>query len=206
MLSIFDFLFSGKSRLKKELAQARKELEPLTSNLVDWEGEELELMSLIQDKRKAKSAFSSTVEGIISSIYHEHMVAYIWKKIPSISDLSIIVAESAKHNFEFIIKNDLCSFYVNNQYLGDLKNDNKLHLTRKTILADIKITNAEWWPIRIQNEFVGSLINIEKARRVNPRAFQLQRNISPEQEMIILSLAVYKIIEATKDMKKIPFE
>jgi hypothetical protein len=73
MLSFLEYFFTGKSRLKKELAEALDEINPLLENLVDWSGDELELMSLIQDKRKVKSAFSSSVEGIICSIYQEHM-------------------------------------------------------------------------------------------------------------------------------------
>jgi hypothetical protein len=206
MLSFLEYFFTGKSRLKKELAEALDEINPLLENLVDWSGDELELMSLIQDKRKVKSAFSSSVEGIICSIYQEHMIAYIWKKIPAIGDVSIIVASTTKYVFNYILKGDTCSFYVNNQYLGDFKKDNKLHLTKKSILASIKVTNAEWWQIHVVNEFVGSLVNINTARTVNPRAFQLVRNNSEEHEMILLSIAIFKIIELTRKMKKIPFE
>ena len=133
------------------------------------------------------------------------MVSYIWKKIP-INNIHIIVAQSANYKFDMVIKNELCSFYVNDQYLGDFKNDNKLYLSKKRILATLEESDAEWWAIKVENEFIGSLINIEKARRVSPRTFQLRRNLSEIDEAVILSIAIYKIIEKTRKMKKIPFE
>ena len=163
MLSILEYIFSGKSRLRKELNDAREELGPLSDNLVDWVSDELELMSLIQDKRKIRSAFSSSVEGIICSIYHEHMVSYVRKKIASIGNTSILVADTAKFKFDYIIKPNLCSIYANDQYLGDFK-DNQLYLTKKRILATLKTSNiAEWWAIHVEKEFVGSLVNLDKA-------------------------------------------
>ena len=206
MFSFLEFLFPGKSRLKKELAEAHREMVPLTNNLIKWEGDEIELMSLIQDQRKLRSAFSSSVEGIICSIYHEHMIAYLWKKVPSIGDLSILVAKTSTYTFEYIQKPDMCSMYVNNQYIGDLKRDNKLYLTKKAILASINISAAEWWQIEVEGEYAGSLVNIDLARHVNPRAFQIRRDLSEEKVMVFLAIAIFKIVDHTRKMKKIPFE
>lgn len=206
MLSILEYFFSGKSRLRKELNDAREELGPLSDNLVDWDNDELELMSLIQDKRKVRSAFSSSVEGIICSIYHEHMVSYVRKKLASFGNTSIIVADTAKYKFDYIIKPTVCSIYANDQYLGDFKND-KLYLSKKKILATIKkSSSAEWWAIQVDNQFVGSLVNLDKARTVNPRAFQLRRDLSEIQEAVLLGISIFLIIEHTHKMKKIPFE
>jgi len=206
MFSFLEILFPGKARLKKEIAEAHQELSPLTENLVSWEGEELELMSLIQVERKVRSAFSSSVQGIICSIYHEHMIAYLWKKLAAVGDLAIIVAATKKYRYEYIQKGDNCSMYVNDHYLGDLKRDNKLYLSKRSILASINVTGAEWWQIDIEGQYAGSLVNIDKARHVNPRAFQLRRDLSEEKVMVFLALAIFKIIDSTRKMKKIPFE
>jgi hypothetical protein len=207
MLSIFEYLFTGKSRLRKEINDARLDLDKISENLVDWNKDELELLSLIQDSRKMRSAFSSSVEGIICSIYHEHMISYLWTKVQGFGNFSIIVANTSKYKFDFIIKQNLCSFYVNDQYLGDFKSDNKLYLSKNRTLAYMKSSSSsEWWAIHVENEFVGSLVNLKMARKVNPRALQLKRNLTEIQEAVILSIAIYKIVEFTRKMKKIPFE
>lgn len=207
MLKILDYIFPGKARLKREMEELRKEVKPLSEHLIPWEGEELELMSLIHAERKVKSAFESSVTGIISSIYHEHMIAYQWKKLPALGgDFQIIVANTAKYRYEYVIKGGKTSFYVDDKFLGELRKDNKLYLSKNRVLGSIEQkTNSEWWPIFFNQQLVGSLVNIQKARAVNPRAFQLQRGITSDGELVFLSFAIFKIIDTTRRMKKLPF-
>lgn len=207
MLKILEYIFPGKARLKREMEELRKEVEPLSEHLIKWEGEELELMSLIHADRKLKSAFESSVSGIICSIYHEHMVAYQWKKLPGLGgDVEIIVANTAKYRYEYVMKGGRTSFYVNDQFLGELRKDNALYISKNRVLGRIdQRPSSEWWPIYFDQNLVGSLVNIEKAREVNPRAFQVQRDITDDGELVFLSFAIFKIIEITRKMKKLPF-
>lgn len=207
MFKILDYIFPGKARLKREMEELRKEVEPFSEHLIKWEGEELELMSLIHAERKVKSAFESSVSGIICSIYHEHMIAYQWKKLPGLSgDVQIIVANTKKYRYEYVIKGGVSSFYVNDQFLGELRKDNGLYISKNRLLGRIEQkATSEWWPIYFDQQLVGSLVNIEKAREVNPRAFQLQRNITDDGELVFLSFAIFKMIDLTRRMKKLPF-
>lgn len=207
MINILELLFPGKSRLKREISEAKAEIEPISDNLVDWEGDELELMSLIQEERKVKSAFESSVTGIICSIYHEHMVSYQWKKLFGIGvDTEIMVANTKKYHYEYVTKGNKTSFYVNDKFLGEFRKDNALYISRKRILGYIEEkASSEWWNIYFDRSLVGSVVNIHKAREVNPRAFQLQRGINSDQEMVFLAIAIFKIVDITRRMKKYPF-
>lgn len=206
MFKFLEYIFPGKNRLNAAIAEMKSDLKEQSELLVSWEGRELELMSLIQENRLVKSAFEQQVSGIICSIYHEHMVAYCWKKLSGLGNIEIIVAHTKKYHFEYVKKNGRISFYVQDQFLGEFKNNDKLYLSKKRELASIRIGTGEWWPIEVDSKPVGSLVNIDQARHVNPRAFQLRSGISPEQEIVFLSMAIYQIIDRTKDMKKIPFK
>ena len=205
MFKLLDFFMPGKAKLKAELEKARQEIVPLTENLVDWQAEELELMSLIQDERKVRSSFDKSVSGIICSIYHEHMAAYIWRKVFGLGDMDVMVITTKKYEYQYVQKNGKVSFYVNDKFLGEFRKDNRLYLSRKRVLGEIRIDNSEWWSIYYDGEQVGNLVNVEKARHVNPRAFELRRGISDNAEMVFLAIALYKIVEITKKEKKLPF-
>lgn len=205
MFRLLEFLSPGKSRLQREIDEAHQILEPLSGNLVDWEGDELELMSLIQEDRKVKSAFETTITGTICSIYHEHMITYHWKKISGISKMEVTIARMKRYHFNYILKNGRTSFYVNDQFLGEYRRD-QLFLTKRQMIGEIKMDESEWWDIWVEGKNVGSLVNIALARHVNPRAFQLRRNLTEEQEMVFCAIAIFKIIEITRRMKKYPFK
>lgn len=207
MFRLLDLIFPGTARLKKELSAANQAISSFTDNLVGWEGEELELMSFIQEERKFRSSWHSSVSGVICSIYHEHMIAYIWKKLFGLgSDLEIIVANTKKYRFEYVTKSGATSFYVNDQFLGELKKDNGLYISKNKVLASIEQKSTfEWWKIYFDGQYIGSLNNPELAREVNPRAFDLRRNISQDAEMVFLAMATFKIIDITRRIKKLPF-
>ncbi len=205
MLRILDFILPGKAKLKQELQRATEDIEELSAHLIDWEDGELELMSLIQADRKVKSSFDKSVSGILCSIYHEHMAAYLWRKVFGIGDMDVMVIRTRKYLYQYIQKNGRISFYVNDQFLGEFRKDQQLYLNRKRILGGIHVDSSEWWDIHFGGERVGSLVNIHKARHVNPRAFEMRGGISSDAEMVFLAIAFYKIVEITRKEKKLPF-
>lgn len=205
MLKILDYIFPSKAKLKQELQRATNELDAISENLVDWEEGELELMSLIQDERKFKSSFEKSVSGILCSIYHEHMASYIWRKVSGFGEMEVMVIRTRKYLYQYIQKNGKISFYVNDKFLGEFRKDNQLYLNKRRILGGIDVDSSDWWDIHFNGERIGALVNIKKAREVNPRAFELRRGLTSDAEMVFLSIALYKIIVLTRNEKKIRF-
>lgn len=205
MFRFLELLFPGKNRLNQELEDLQKDIEPLTHALISWNYQELELLSLIQTERSA-SRYSKYTQGIITSIYHEHMAAYKWKKVSGLTDLEVCYVETKSSNFQFVVKSGEPSLYINKQFLGTLKKDGTIYSTKRNVIAHINMDGSEWWEVDLQGKKLGSIVNIHRARDINPRAFFLSSDLSKEEQEIIFCIACYVIINLTKDEKKLRFQ
>lgn len=205
MLRLLEMLFSGGSREKKALEELDLDIAEKAEILYNWEIKDLDLMSLIQTDRDF-SFFQNSIEGTINTIYSEPMVVYKYAKMKGFGNIELCVAKMAHISFKYIINKGHVSHFINENYLGVLKPDGFLYATKRHRLAHIDFATGEWWDIHIQGKKLGSLCNIQKARDVAPRAFDLKRNLSSDELAIFLCIAIFQIIDKTKDEKRLRFK
>jgi hypothetical protein len=85
---------------------------------------------------------------------------------------------------------------VDNQFVGTVDNRGRLSATKgNKMLAQINRDSEELLlPVKVNEREVGRLVNPSRARKANPRAFELMSEMGPEEEAMFLSLAILELV------------
>jgi hypothetical protein len=196
----------GRGKIKADLNKMKAALAPQIQELVPWDKEEMELLSLNQVNRQVRKGMTRTVRGVFTSIYHEPVIAYMYKKyINSGKDENaLLYVRTSAHEFIYRIKPKETELTINGQLIGNIKEDTLLYSARsKRLLGRINRSDNELMlPIIVQDEEMGSLIRPEKARQTNPRAFEFLKDMDKDEEAIYLSLAALEMVRRTNELGK----
>lgn len=207
MLRLLDIIFSGGVDPKKEVLELRANIQPLSDKLIKWEESELELLSLAQVDRTFSKRFANTVSGIFNSIYHEHMIAYAYREFSGFTKRKILYATTKTHEFFYIIKDNTVEIFVDQYFLGYLTQDGLLYDKKKRrLIGRINDLNATIKPIIIGDKETASLLDPIKHDKFIPRAFEfIASSISHADFLITVALAIYVMVDRTKDEKKLKY-
>ena len=194
----------GKSKLKADLQKMKKEIQPFIDDLVPWTKEEMGLLSINQINKKVNNGIVATAKGIITSIYHEPLIAWSYKRYISPENNAIIYARSSHHEFVFRIRKDKTELKIDNQEIGTLRENGVLYSSKtERLLARINRNPDELFlPVLVGEKEVASLINPEKTTRTNPRAFEFLAEMDKEEEAVLLSLAIFEFVKNEIPKKK----
>lgn len=199
--ALYQFLINfqpGKSKIKADLLKMKAEIQPFIDDLVPWTKEELELLSVNQINKKINKSITTTAKGIITSIYHEPLIAWSYKRYVSPDNNAILYARSAHHEFVFRIRKDTTEFQIDNQVIGTLKENGVLYSAKTNrLMARINRHPDELLlPVLIGNKEVASLTNPVKTTKTNPRAFEFLSEMNKEEEAVLLSLAILEMVKS----------
>jgi hypothetical protein len=194
----------GRSKIKADLQKMKEEIQPFIDELVPWTKEEMELLSLNQINKKVKKGIITTAKGVITSIYHEPLIAWSYKRYVSPDNNAVIYARSSHHEFVFRIRKDKTEFKIDNQIIGSLRENGVLYSAKtKKLLARINRHPDELLlPVLVGEKEVASLINPKLTTRTNPRAFEFLSEMDKEEEAVLLSLAIYEFVKNEIPEKK----
>lgn len=197
LLNILKNLKPGRAKIQSDLAIMKAELQPLVSDLVPWSKEEMEQLSLNQINRKANRGVATTIKGVFTTIYHEPVIAWAYKKYVSPKENALVYARTTAHEFIFRIKNGEVEIVANNKLMGTLDANGVLRPAKGVkLLAQInRQTEALMLPVQVNGKQVGSLTNPEKSGQTNPRAFQMIAPMGQEEEEVFLSLGVLEMVK-----------
>lgn len=179
---------------KKTLEELRARLRAQAAGaLVPWDKEMLALLALNRSNVRKAGFFNSTAEGVFLTIFQEPVLAYVTQKS---SNTGVIVARTSDREFIFRLKGKETEIWLNGQPLGVLV-DGSLLAAGKTsrLLAQIekKIGEAQF-PILLGNAVAASIANPALADSPNPRALTLLREVSSEEESILLALTILVVV------------
>jgi hypothetical protein len=194
----------GRSKIKADIQKMKTEIQPFIDDLVPWTKEEMELLSLNQINKTVKKGIVSTAKGVITSIYHEPLIAWSYKRYVSPDDNAVIYARSSHHEFVFRIRKDKTEFKIDNQVVGNLRENGVLYSSKtKRLMARINRSNDELLlPVLVGEKEVASLINPELTTRTNPRAFEVLSEMDKEEEAVLLSMAIFEMVKKEAPQKK----
>ena len=186
----------GKNKVLSDLRKMRDDIQEWTKQLVPWDKEEMGLLSLRQVNQKITRGLNKTAKGIFTSIYHEPLLVYSYKKYLSTGLNAVLYARTSKHEFAYRFQKKKVDINVNNQYIGALKENGGLYGGRKNrLLARInRDDELKLHPIVIGEKEVASVVNTLKTEKHNPRAFQFVTPMKEEEEKIFLALAVLEMV------------
>lgn len=190
----------GKAKIKTDLKKMKEEINPWIKELIPWNREELELLSSSQVKQKIKKGIITTSKGVFTSIYHEPLIAYSYKKYLSSKDNAILFARTSNHEFVYRTKKGKTELIIDNQKVGYINQQGLLYGARnKRLLARInQNSDTLELPIIIGDKQVGALAK-PKADDVNPRAFQLVSPMDRNEEAVFVSLAVLELVKGSME-------
>ncbi len=194
----------GRSKIKADLQKMKAEIQPFIDDLVPWTKEEMELLSINQINKKIKKGIITTAKGIITSIYHEPLIAWSYKRYVSPDSNAVIYARSSHHEFIFRLRKDKTELKIDDQVIGTLRENGVLY-SKKTnrLMARINRSNDELLlPVLVGDKEVASLINVNKTTKSNPRAFEFLSEMNEKEEAILLSLAILEFVKNEIPKKK----
>lgn len=199
VISILDKLFSGFRpvifKLRNDLRQLQPELKSWAlDNLVKWDRQELELLSLRQHRQFKKHLMYKTYRGVFQSIYHEPLMVYTQKMYNP--QEGVLIARNSLHEFAYIIHKEV-EIFIDEEYFGKLDAQGKLWYNQKNVIASVDRGEGILLEVRVNNKIAGNLLNEVKKESRNPRAFQYVAELDDVEEKVFLAMAFYEIIRRT---------
>lgn len=195
----------GYTRIKADLQLMQTDMNKwLKDELVPIRREELELFALQQQNQSIKKSFTLRAKGVFTTIYHEPVLAYSYKRYVSSGTNALLYARTATHEYAYWIRNKEIQVLVDNKLVGALDNNGVLYNARKKAIARIKRDEMELTPVIVHDREVASLIKTDAQpnRGLNPRAFQfVKSDITPEEEKIFLALATLELVQQSMPKK-----
>ncbi len=194
----------GRSKVKADLQKMKAEIQPFIDDLVPWTKEEMELLSINQINKKVKNGMIATAKGVITSIYHEPLIAWSYKRYVSPENNAVLYARSSHHEFVYRIRKDKTELKVDDQVIGTLRENGVLYSAKtQRLLARInRHPNELLLPVLVGEKEVASLINPELTTKTNPRAFEFLEDMDKEEEAVLLSLAILEFVKNEIPKKK----
>ena len=187
----------GKSRVLADFRKMRTEIKEWSDQLVPWNKEEMSLLSLRQVNQQIKRGMTKTAKGIFTSIYHEPLVVYSYRRYISAKENAILYARTSQNEFAFRIKKKGIDVNIDGQYAGVLKENGGLYGGRRNrLLARInRDDELKLHPIVIGDKEVASVQNPTKTDKHNPRAFQFLQPMEKKEEKMFMALAILEMVQ-----------
>ncbi len=187
----------GKKKIQKDLKILRAELQPLISDLVPWNEEEMEQLSLNLVKKKSSKNITTTIKGIFTTVYHEPLIAWAYRRYVSSKENVLIFAKTSHHEFIYRMKKNITDVVVDDQLIGQVKEDGILYQYKgKKELAQINRSSEQLGlPILVNQKELGRLVDLQKTESSNPRAFHVVSDMEEEEEKLFLSMSILEMIK-----------
>lgn len=185
----------GDKKVLADLTTLKLDLKEYIASLATWDREDFGLLSLNQIKRKRWQDLSNTVKGIIISIYQEPMIAYIHRQYLSSGKSAVLYARNSQHEWVFRVRTHQTEISMDGRYLGTLKEDGGLYdASGRHLIAKMQPPIFDGSiPVLMEKGEVGHLIIKNTQGKVNPRVFEMLKDLSIEEEQVTIALAIIKI-------------
>ncbi len=191
----FSNLNPGKAKVQADFRKIQAELGEKRANLVPWSDEDRSLLSLKKKPYKEKTGSVKSAEGTFISIYQEPMVHFSYKRYLGKKENAILVVLTSHYEYLYRIKKNKVEVALNGKYLGGITPDFALVSDKKKQMAKIQtFANSDYYPMTVDGRDVGGIGDVKKAKKVNPRAFELLAELSPNEEKKMLALALYFLV------------
>ncbi len=187
----------GKNRILTDFRAMRDEIKEWSDQLVPWSKEEMSLLSLRQVNQKIKRGMKKTAKGVFTSIYHEPLIAYSYRKYIASKENAILYARTSKNEYAYRINKKGIDVNIDGQYAGVLKDNGGFYGGRRNrLLARInRDDELKLHPIVVGEREVASVQNPLKTEKHNPRAFQFIQPMESKEEKMFMALAILEMVQ-----------
>ncbi len=187
----------GRTKIQADLNKIRAELAPLVADLVPWTAEEMEQLAFNQIKKSIKNGLVKTSKGVLTTIYHEPVIAWAYKKYVSRKENGLLYARTSNQEFIYRIKNGEVEMVVGEPVVGVLNQHGFLvgQKGNKQLAQISKNEDNLVLPVLVNNKLVGSMSNPQRKHKGNVRAFQHLVKLDKDEEEIVLSLSILELVK-----------
>lgn len=191
----------GSRKIQADLKNMKKEIAKWVNDLVPISKEEMEQFSYNQINQVTKKGLNTTSKGVFTTIYHEAVVAYSFKKYLGSEKNALLYARTAGHEYTFRFLKKGVQVVIDKEVIGMLKPNGVLYSAKKNrMLARINREQDELTPIIVKDREVGNVVKAlpEAKKGLSPRSFEfLKEDINEEEKALFLSLAILEMVEQT---------
>lgn len=184
----------GTKAWNNRVQRLRNAVQSLAGGLVPWDAEMLRLLSLNRSRHQKPGMFGRPEGGVFTSIYHEPILAYV---LEVRGKNRLLLARTTDREFVFRLKEKDTEIWVNREPLGVLNNGALLAAGRGgKLLARFDPDSAGALPqvVYVNDKPAAALNHPGMSESPMPRALTLLRELSPEEEGIVLALAVLRMV------------
>ncbi len=187
----------GRTKIQADLKKLRTELAPLVADLVPWTEEEMAQLSFTQIKKSIKNGLVKTSKGVLTTVYHEPVIAWAYKKYVSRKENGLLYARTSKQEFIYRIKNGEVEMVVGEQIVGTLNQKGVLvnQKGNKQLAQINRNENNLTLPLLVNDKLLGSLANPDRKQKGSTRAFQNLMKMDKSEEEIVLSLSILEMVK-----------
>lgn len=188
-------------RIEADLQIMAKEIQPWRDEVIPWEEEnELELLSLQQEKKWVSHSMGKFLKGVFMSIYHEPMMAFAFKAYHKQGHYAVCFAATASHQFIYHRTKTRTEFFINGQHAGFMTADGLMYSHRKRLLGRRSRLSDEFFAMVIWDREAAHLRDPARKYTLAPRAFELVEKLSDKEELLLLAITFLTLIERSNNL------
>lgn len=188
----------GKKQRARAVRELKEEMDAWSAELVPLNKEELDLFSLAQDKQVVKTGAGATAKGTFTTIFHEPVVSYSYRRYLGKQVNELLYARTAEHDYVYWTENGKTSLEIDDQAVGTISGGALLGArTGKPIAKIAGEARQNYLPISVGNREVGA-ITTDPAAKSDPlsqRAFEfIPEDLNDKEEQLLMSLATLELV------------
>jgi hypothetical protein len=186
----------GKSKVVEDIRKMKAGMQLFINDLVPWEKDELDLLSFNQVDKKIAKGMVKKGQGVITSIYHEPMIAWSYRRYLGSGDNAVLYACTSHHEFVYRIRNNGTTIIIDDQEIGQIRENGVLYsIKTNRMMARInREANQLYLPVLVGDKEVATLKSPGYAQQTNSRAFELLATMNDEEEAVLLSLTILEMV------------
>ncbi|MBB4078716.1 hypothetical protein GGR28_001329 [Lewinella aquimaris] len=188
----------SKKRRNQVLREMKEDMDGWSSNLVKMSKEELDLFSLTQDKQVLKTGTGTTAKGTFTTIFHEPVVSYSYRRYLGKQVNELLYARTADHDYVYWTEKGKTTLEIDDQPVGIIKDQVLLGERTGKELARIATTSQDnYLPVSVGNREVGALTKLpgKADDPLSQRAFEfIPDDLNEKEEQLLMSMAVKELV------------
>lgn len=188
----------SKSKRTAAVEELKADMDAWSADLVPLGREELDLMSMAQDKQVVKTGAGTTAKGTFTTIFHEPVVSYSYKRYLGKKVNELLYARTADHDYVYWTEDGKTSLEIDGQPVGTLQGDTLLGARSGQPIARIDGKKQDYLPVSVGNREVGSLTapSADADDPLGQRAFGfIPEDLNEKEEQLLLSLATRELVK-----------
>ncbi|MEM9928428.1 MAG: hypothetical protein AAF840_01290 [Bacteroidota bacterium] len=203
VLLFFRMWAANRMPSKKQRARAvreiKEDMDNWSADLVPLNKEELDLFSLAQDKQVVKTGAGASAKGTFTTIFHEPVVSYSYRRYLGKQVNELLYARTAEHDYVYWTENGKTTLEIDSQPVGTIDQGTLFGSKTGKALASIGTTPREnYLPVSVGNREVGALTTLPVAKNdaLSQRAFQfIPEDLNEKEEQLLMSLATLELVK-----------